>query len=508
MECIAIGCDISKGRCDVAILNQSGTLLAGSGGYDDTRRDHVRLRDVLLALHDKHPEVRIVVGMEATGGFERNWMAFFRTEKRWEKFVFAHKINPLAVKRYLESDLHRKADDASAALGIAQFVMDKHRERAPAPEAFDGKVAFYRVVRAQIQRRTQTVQRLHSLLPAVHPGLVQYCRHGIPSWVLSVITRYPTAGKLARAKAEKLADLPHVDLKRAQSLIEGAKESVAALNDEGSGLAIGAIADEIRDLDRRIDDGKNRLKELLEDDSRVTLLDSIIGIGTWSAIALSLEIGDVSRFATVRSLIAFAGLDPRTSVSGDGEVKHGISHRGNANIRAALYMVAQVALVHNPVIAAYYLRLTSGEKPKLKMVALTACMAKILRIAYALLCSGRTFDAAYEENRAASAAATRQAGRSASATVTPTLPQEQTPALELRPGCPDHQEGGATSAGAGCQERSRPWFRQMRGQASNRNRGVCAHIISIASHCQATSASNLNHEQAGIMLHPGAERRS
>jgi transposase len=430
MECIAIGIDISKGRCDVAILNQSGTLLAGSGGYDDIRRDHERLRDVLLALHDKHPEVRVVVGMEATGGLERNWMAFFRTEKRWEKFVFAHRLNPLAVKRYLESDLHRKADDASAALGIAQFVMEKHQERSPAPDAFDGKVAFYRVVRTQILRRTQTVQRLQSLLPAVHPGLVQYCRKGVPDWVLFVITRYPTAGKLTRAKAEKLADLPHVDLKRAQSLIEGAKESVAALNDEGTALAIGAITDEIRDLDRRIDDGKERLKALLSDDPRVALLDSIIGIGTWSAIALSLEIGDVSRFATVRSLIAFAGLDPRTSVSGDGEVKHGISHRGNANIRATLFMVAQVALVHNPVIAAFYQRLTSGEKPKPGMVALTACMAKVLRIAYALLCSGRTFDAEYEENRAASAAATRQAGRSASASATPALLQEQAPALE------------------------------------------------------------------------------
>jgi hypothetical protein len=307
--------------------------------------------------------------------------------------------------------------------------MEKHRERSPAPEAFDGKVAFYRVLRAQIQRRTQTVQRLQSLLPAVHPGLVQHCRLGVPDWVLAVIFRYPTVDKLARAKAETLADLPHVDLKRAHQLIDGAKESVASLNDEGSAMAIGAITDEIRDLDRRIDDGKDRLKKLLEGDQRVALLDSITGIGVWSAIALVLEIGDVSRFATVRSLIAFAGLDPRTSVSGDGVVKHGISHRGNANIRATLFMVA---MVHNPVIAAFYLRLTSGDKPKPGMVALTACMAKILRIAYALLCSGRTFDAAHEENRAASAAATRQTGRSASTTVTPAPQQEPAPTLEAQ----------------------------------------------------------------------------
>jgi transposase len=430
MESIAIGLDISKGRCDVAILNQSGTLLAGSGGYDDTRRDHERLRAILMSLREKWPEARIVVGMEDTGGLERNWLAFFRTEKRWEKFVFAHRLNPLAVKRYLESNLHREVNDTSAARGIAQFVMERYRERTPTPEAFDGKVAFYRVVRGQIQRRSQAIQRLQSLLPTIHPGLVQHCRLGVPDWALAVIMRYPSVGKLARAKAETLAELPHVDLKRAQSLIKEAQESVAALNDEGSAWAAATIADEIKDLDRRIDDGKERLKKLLEGDPRVALLDSIPGIGTWSAMALVLEIGDVSRFATVRSLIAFAGLDPRTSTSGDGVVKHGISHRGNANIRATLFMVAMVAKVHNPVIAAFYQRLTSGEKPKPGLVALTACMAKILRIAYALLCSGRTFDAAYEEHRAAQAAVARQAERSAEKAVVPLAQQDPAPSCE------------------------------------------------------------------------------
>jgi transposase len=430
MECIAIGCDISKGRCDVAILNQSGTLLQGSGGYDDIRRDHERLRAVLIELHEKRPEARIVVGMEATGGQERNWLAFFRAEKRWEKFLFAHRLNPLAVKRYLESNLHREVNDASAARGIAQFVIEKYQERTPSHEAYDGKVAFYRVVRAQIQRRSQATQRLHALMPAVHPGLVQYCRLEVPHWVLGVVARYPTADTLARAKAETLEEIPHVDLKRAHALIEGAKESVASMNDEGSALAMSAIIDEIIDVDRRIEDGKKRLEKLCAGDPRVVLLDSIIGIGIWSAIALVLEIGDVSRFATVRSLIAFAGLDPRTSVSGDGVVKHGISHRGNANIRATLFMIARVAMVHNPVIATFYQRLTSGENPKPGMVALTACMAKVLRIAYALLCSGRTFDATYEANRAASAAAKREAARSATTTETSMPPQDPLPAAE------------------------------------------------------------------------------
>ena len=387
MECIAIGCDISKGRCDVAIINQSGTQLSGSGGYDDNRRDHERLRAVLIELHERRPAARIVVGMEATGGMERNWMAFFRTEKRWEKFVFAHRLNPLAIKRYLESDLHREVNDASAALGIARFVIERYRERTPDVEAYDGNVAFYRVVRAQIQQRTEASQRFQSLLPSIHPGLVPYCRSGVPDWVMHVVTQYPTASKLARAKAETLANLPHVDLNRARMIVEEARRSVAALNDAGSALAMRLVTEEIRRLDQTIEEGKKHLAELMANDPRIAVLNSIPGIGTWSAIALTLEIGDVSRFTTVRSLIAWASLGPTAKrVWRDGVVKHGISHKGNANIRAVLYMAAMAAIVHNPVVAAFfYRRLTTGDKPKPGKVALVACMAKLLRIAYAMM---------------------------------------------------------------------------------------------------------------------------
>jgi len=88
MEYIAIGCDISKGRCDVVIINQSGTVLTGSGGYDDVRRDHERLRATLMDLREQYPQARILVGLESTGGLERNWLAFFRTESRGASRTF------------------------------------------------------------------------------------------------------------------------------------------------------------------------------------------------------------------------------------------------------------------------------------------------------------------------------------------------------------------------------------------------------------------------------------
>ena len=76
MDCIAIGIDVSKGRADIAIINQSGTVLSGSGGYDDTRSGHDRLSARLRELRREHPEARLIAGVEATGGYERTWVAF------------------------------------------------------------------------------------------------------------------------------------------------------------------------------------------------------------------------------------------------------------------------------------------------------------------------------------------------------------------------------------------------------------------------------------------------
>ena len=77
MEYIGIGIDVSKGRSDIVFLNQSGTQLVGSGGYDDTCGGHERLRGVMSDLRTRFPGARLIAGIEATGGLERTWIGFF-----------------------------------------------------------------------------------------------------------------------------------------------------------------------------------------------------------------------------------------------------------------------------------------------------------------------------------------------------------------------------------------------------------------------------------------------
>ena len=392
---ITIGGDVSKGRMDVAIINQAQTLLDGSGSYDDTRRDHDRLGERIRLLRERHPDAEIRIGVEATGGYERNWLATLRGHAKRDGGIHCWRLNPLALKRWLDADLHRQVDDRQAALGIARYLLERRQrivDVEPTPQQ-----AHYRLIREAIATHARSSQQLQMLLQQVQPELVHACRSGIPQWILAVLRDYPTAAKLARAHRSKLAALPHVGAERADELIAAAKTTIASLTGSAAEDATALLVDQMDAQQRLIERHQQRLVDATADDPRVTLLESIPGIGRWTAIALTLEIGDVARFATDRQLIAWAGLDPHDHVSGDQVVRHGISKRGNSHIRALLYMPILSAVVSNPTIKVFYNRLLGRGKTRKQ--ALTACMAKMLRIVYAILVTGRPFAADYEAQR-------------------------------------------------------------------------------------------------------------
>ncbi len=123
------------------------------------------------------------------------------------------------------------------------------------------------------------------------------------------------------------------------------------------------------------------------------LLASIPGIGTTTAAAILSEIGSVSQFASARQLTAFAGLDPRIRESGSSvRGRSCLSKAGSPRLRKALYFPALAALRFNPAIAALRARLLAAGKVKKLIVG--AAMRKLLQIAFGVLKSGLTFDAA------------------------------------------------------------------------------------------------------------------
>ena len=129
------------------------------------------------------------------------------------------------------------------------------------------------------------------------------------------------------------------------------------------------------------------------------LLCSINGIGDKTALRLLAELGDVTRFDGPRQAAAYAGLVPAKRQSGSSlNGKSRLCKRGNAALRKALFYPAMVATIHNPILRAFYRRLL--EAGKTKMQAIAAVMHKLLKIAVAILRSGKPFDPDHRPLRA------------------------------------------------------------------------------------------------------------
>lgn len=395
MQQVTVGFDVSKGYGDADFRNEAGSRLPQSGRFDDTAAGHKLLADQFERLAKQSPEVEFVVGLEASGGLERNWEKFFKGLKASHKIEVLI-LNPFAVKKHLERNLRRNRTDKISAANIAGYLSTARRRQDVESESeLAGSRALYRCITAAIGRRVQAQCQLQSLLPQVHPELVQYCRDGVPEWVLEVLLHYPTPPLLAKAKVKALCRIDQVTSKKAGSLIAAARSSVASMTDGAAAASIVFLCKQIKHQNKEIAAQQKTLIDSLKNDSDVKIINSIKGFGLWTAVVLRLEYGTMERFHSPAAAVAFAGLDPRIDQSGDVLHNLSISRAGHARIRAALYMPTLAAINFNPVVREFYKRLVAAGKPE--KVAQIACMRKLSHIMYACLVTERPFDPDYEK---------------------------------------------------------------------------------------------------------------
>ena len=116
--------------------------------------------------------------------------------------------------------------------------------------------------------------------------------------------------------------------------------------------------------------------------ARAAWLQSIPGIGPVACRTLLAELPELGTLSR-HQVAALVGVAPFNRDSGAWRGVSRCVWGGRASVRAALYMAAlEGASRANPSLRAFYQRLVAAGKPKL--VALTACMRKLLVLCNAL----------------------------------------------------------------------------------------------------------------------------
>jgi transposase len=195
----------------------------------------------------------------------------------------------------------------------------------------------------------------------------------------------PEARTVADAEAQGLAEL----VARRRQIVEmigmeGNRQRQARSPSVARTIAatLKVLEAQLADLDRDIGDTVRRSPAWREADD---LLQSVPGIGAVASRTLIAEMPELGHLDR-REAAALVGVAPVNRDSGKMRGHRAIAG-GRTAVRNVLFMATLSAIRWNPVLKAHYTQLTARGRPK--MVAIVACMRRLLAILNAILRTGQ-----------------------------------------------------------------------------------------------------------------------
>lgn len=404
---LGVGIDTARYAHHVSFLDEEKRTAAPAFHFTETAEGYQKLQAALDKLARKHPGVHLHIRLDAAGQYAENLLQWLH---RLDLDATISVGQPARNRAYRKVHFDKRKADPTESLACARFAVVERPEATPRnPPAFCQLRDTVALLEAASKQHTRLVNQLHSLLARVFPELAVLVKDLSSSWVLTLLEKYPTAEKLARAKFQTLVRIPHLAAETAQALQAAAAQSL--------GSSRGMVAEElVRQKVRAI-----RLQQAESDDLQKLLekawkalpegpfrrILTIPGIGLQTAAALVAKIVSIDRFETAKALIGYFGLFPEeVDVSGtdrQGNPKQGVeihmSRKGNDLVRRLLYTAAQTAVRWNPPVKDLFARQMAVGKPY--NVALGHCMAKLLRQVFALWKKDEDFDPQFEARQQA-----------------------------------------------------------------------------------------------------------
>ena len=156
---------------------------------------------------------------------------------------------------------------------------------------------------------------------------------------------------------------------------------------------VGLVMADWQTLRSRLSDVESRMVGVLDAMGLTGLVTSIPGVSAVGAAVILAETGDPSRFASARSVVKHAGLNPIENTSATFRGTTRVSHRGRPGLRVAAWRAVWGALPHNQVLADRYTHLTTRARDQLAPgQARAACAATLLRWLYAIVTRRQAFE--------------------------------------------------------------------------------------------------------------------
>lgn len=380
-----IGIDVAKETHYACVTSQNNKILTAPFSF----KNDIDGYNLLLSKFQKFPKNDVVIGLESTGVYGENLIAFL-SEQGYKIAL----INPIEIAGVRRKRIRNAKADKIDSKGICKFLLQEEYRLLEQHELsvleLRGICRFRQSLKKQNARlKIHLVSYLDVVFPEYHTLFSTV--HGKGPY--AVLSEYPSPAAVSKANITKLentlksASRGHFGRSKAEQLKALAKKSIGNKCSDKSFQITSTIA-QIRLLDSQLEDTEKHLKKLW--DKFDTVLKTIPGIGAIDGAMIYSEIGDISRFRRPDQLIAFAGLDPATKQSGNFRAQSTrMSKRGSPFLRYALVNAAWNVSMNNATFGEYY-KLKLSEKGR-HYKALGHVAGKLTRVIFAMLKNNTPF---------------------------------------------------------------------------------------------------------------------
>lgn len=176
-----------------------------------------------------------------------------------------------------------------------------------------------------IEKRTACVQELGAALREYYPTVLEAFEELTLQCVREFLKKYPTPEVLSKAgerswrkflKTHRLTH-PETHQKRMEAFARAGEWSAPESTVRAKSLLAVSLAEQLIVIDRMLDEYRKRIGELFNSHPNAHLFGSLPGVGDKLAPRLMAGIGDITKFASVQELAAYAGTAPVTNRSGN-----------------------------------------------------------------------------------------------------------------------------------------------------------------------------------------------
>jgi len=389
----AVGIDVSKGKSTVAVLRPFGEIVVSPF---DVFHNPKELGELVTLLKSLDGETKVV--MEYTGNYYLPIAQVLHNEG-----IFVSVVNAIIVHDYGSKSIRKVKTDKKDALKLASFALDRWLDlSAFTPEedirtllkSYSRQYNHYNKVK--IMLKNNLLALLDQSFPNVNSLFSSPARKedGHEKWI-DFVLKYPHADCISK---KSLAAFSKSYLSwcrkhgynfsklKAKEVYDFACNCTPSLPlSESSALLVSNAIFQLNYIMETLAKLATEMNRLASSLPEYNVVMSMFGVGSVLGVQLIAEIGDVSRFRSKRSLVAFAGLDSPPDESGKfSAASRPISKRGSSQLRKTLFQVMDVILKNAPVNNPVFLFLDKKRaEGKYYLVYMQAAANKFLRIYYA-----------------------------------------------------------------------------------------------------------------------------